>query len=193
MIAVFASGSGTNAEQLILHFRESDTPVSLVVCNKPDAGVLVRAERLGVPVELVDRSSFGESRKILSVLEQAGIRWIALAGFLWLIPSWLIAAYPRRIVNIHPALLPSFGGKGMYGMRVHRAVREQGVRETGISIHYVNEHYDEGEIICRAVCPVFSRDTAEDIADRVHELEYKHYPRVLERLIRKENLETPPL
>ena len=189
MIAVFASGSGTNAEQLILHFRESDTPVRLVVCNKPGAGVLARAERLGVPVALVDRSVFspsseaGENREFLALLENAGIRWIALAGFLQLIPAWLIAAYRHRIVNIHPALLPAFGGKGMYGMRVHRAVKESGARETGISIHYVNEHYDEGEIICKAVCPVFSTDTPESIAKRVHELEYKHYPRVLERLI----------
>lgn len=188
MIGVFASGSGTNAERLILHFRGSETPVSLLVCNRPEAGVLLRAKRLGVESMVVDRASFAERQRMLSLLRAAGVKWIALAGFLWLIPDWLVRAYRNRIVNIHPALLPRFGGKGMYGMRVHRKVKEEGEPETGMTIHYVNELYDEGEIIFRARCPVFSTDTPENIALRVHELEYKHYPWVLERLIQRSQL-----
>ncbi len=183
MIAVFASGSGTNAERLICHFQQAPVQVKLVVCNRPGAGVIARAERLGVSYVLIDRVSFAERQKMLDLLEEHAIHWIVLAGFLWLIPDWLIEAYPGRIVNIHPALLPAFGGKGMYGMHVHRAVKASGVTETGISIHYVNELYDRGKIIFRARCPVFSTDRPEDIASRVHELEYKHYPPVLERLI----------
>ncbi len=183
MITVFASGSGTNAERLIEHFRHSDTSVGLVVCNKAKAGVLDRARRLEVPSVLIDRATFAERQKMLDLLQTANTQWIVLAGFLWLIPEWLIRAYPKRIINIHPALLPDFGGKGMYGMHVHRAVRKSGVRETGISIHYVNELYDCGKIIFRARCPVFSTDRPEDLAARVHELEYKHYPRIVERLI----------
>ncbi len=183
MITVFASGSGTNAERLIRHFQHTESPVGLVVCNRPGAGVLDRARGLNVPSVLIDRTTFAERQNMLNLLQRAATQWIVLAGFLWLIPEWLIRAYPNHIVNIHPALLPDFGGKGMYGMHVHRAVRESGVPETGISIHYVNELYDRGKIIFRARCPIFSTDQPEDLAKRVHELEYKHYPTVLERLI----------
>lgn len=184
-IAVFASGAGSNAEKLIQHFKSSALAhVALVVCNKPGAGVLRIAEREGVPVLLIEKERFFGGDGYLPALREAGIDFIALAGFLWKIPQALIGAYPRKIVNIHPALLPKFGGKGMYGQYVHEAVLQAGEVESGITIHYVDEHYDNGDIIFQTACPVLDNDTPETIADRIHRLEHLHYPRVVEEVIR---------
>ncbi|MEZ5070174.1 MAG: phosphoribosylglycinamide formyltransferase [Bacteroidales bacterium] len=183
-IAVFASGSGTNAENLIRHFRTSDKgEVVLVLCNKPGAGVIDRAGRLSVPVHLFDRTQFSETGEVLQVLQEARIDFLVLAGFLWLVPGELVEAYPGRIVNIHPALLPAYGGKGMYGQRVHEAVLAAGEKESGITIHHVNAKYDEGDVIFQARCPVEAGDTPDVLAARVHALEYAHFPGVVEKLL----------
>lgn len=183
-IAIFASGTGSNAHNITTYFQGSETVrVALVVSNKKDAGVLRMAQEHGVPTHIVDRRSFYDTTGILEVLQQHRIDFIALAGFLWLVPGYLIRAFPRRIVNIHPALLPRFGGKGMYGMHVHEAVRAAGERESGMTIHYVDEHYDEGDMVFQASCPVEPGDSASDIARHVLALEHRHYPEVLARLL----------
>jgi phosphoribosylglycinamide formyltransferase-1 len=183
-LAIFASGSGTNAENLIRHFRTgSSASVELVLTNKPGAGVLNRARELEVESVIFDREKFYETGEITALLLEKGIDFVALAGFLWLVPEDLLEAYSGRMVNIHPALLPRHGGKGMYGRRVHEAVLAHGDPESGITIHLVNQHYDEGDIIFQAKCPVFPEDTADTLAARIHELEYLHYPRVVEQLL----------
>ena len=184
-IAIFASGSGTNAQRIIEYFSGNpQITVSLVLSNKPDAYVLERAKILNVPSVVFNRHSFYETDEITGLLKKDGIDLIVLAGFLWLIPLNLIRAYPGRIINIHPALLPKYGGKGMYGARVHEAVIQSGDKESGISIHYVNEKYDEGSIIFQAKCEVLQDDTPDSLAHRVHQLEYKHYPEVIEKVVR---------
>ncbi len=183
-IAVFASGSGTNAENLIKYFSTSDKArVNLVLSNNPQAGVIRRAHRLAVPVIVFGRRHLYDTGFVMRSLQENNVDFIVLAGFLWLIPGKIIEAYRGRIVNIHPALLPDFGGKGMYGDRVHQAVLESGRRQSGITIHYVNEQYDQGDIIFQATCPVLPGDTVETLAQRVHQLEYEHYPRIVEQLI----------
>ena len=183
-IAVFASGSGTNAENLIKHFSTHPSiEVALVVTNNPDAYVLKRAEDAGVPAVVMDKEYRISQDSVMKLLEKHGIGFIVLAGYLLLIPSWLVRQFPEKIVNIHPALLPRYGGKGMYGDHVHRAVIESGDKESGITIHYVNEQYDQGDIIFQARCPVFDEDTPETLAKRIHELEYLHFPVVIEKLI----------
>lgn len=185
-IAVFASGSGTNAQNIAEYFLASgDITVSLIFANKPDAFVLERAKKLGIPSIVFNRKDFYESEIILDILHKNEIDFIVLAGFLWLIPDYLLTAYSRKIINIHPALLPKYGGKGMYGEKVHQAVIRSGDRQTGITIHFVNDHYDEGEIIFQESFEILPGDTAESIAQRVHALEYKHFPRVIEETIRK--------
>lgn len=185
-IALFASGSGTNAENIIRYFGEHpQVSVACVFSNKPDAYVLKRAEKLGVATHVFDRDAFYRSEKVVYTLREMNVDYIILAGFLWLVPGNLINAFSGRIVNIHPALLPRYGGKGMYGMKVHEAVVASGDKETGITIHHVNERYDEGDIIFQATCPVTPSDTPEDVAKKVHELEYRHYPEVIEVLIRE--------
>ncbi|HEV7332169.1 MAG TPA: phosphoribosylglycinamide formyltransferase [Flavisolibacter sp.] len=184
-IAVFASGTGTNAAKLIDYFSDSPVArVALVVCNKPGAGVLNIAEKAGIPSLLIEKEAFFRGDAYLSKLRETGIGFLVLAGFLWKIPQALIDAFPRRIVNIHPALLPKFGGKGMYGQYVHEAVLQAGERETGITVHYVDEHYDSGDIIFQTACPVVEGDTPETIAQRIHQLEHVHYPRVVEEVIK---------
>lgn len=184
-IAVFASGAGSNAEKLIEYFNDSPVArVALVVCNKPGAGVLAIAERAGVATLLLEKERFFRGDAYLPELREAGIGFLVLAGFLWKIPQTLIEAYPRRIVNIHPALLPKFGGKGMYGQYVHEAVLQAGERETGITVHYVDEHYDNGDIIFQTACPILEGDTPETIAKRIHQLEHLHYPKVAEEVIK---------
>jgi phosphoribosylglycinamide formyltransferase-1 len=184
-LAVFASGTGSNAQKLITYFHDSPfARVSLVVCNKPGAGVLGIAEKEKIPALLIEKENFFRGDAYLPQLQQAGIGFIVLAGFLWKIPQMLIDAYPRRIVNIHPALLPKFGGKGMYGQYVHEAVLQAGEVETGITIHYVDEHYDSGDIIFQTACPILQGDTPGTIANRIHQLEHLHYPRVVEEEIR---------
>lgn len=183
-IAVFASGTGSNARRIVEHFQHSDSvKVQLVVSNKPQAPVLDMARDFGVNTLVINRSSFYETEELLDHLQSNQIEFIVLAGFLWLIPSYLIRAFPQQIVNIHPALLPQYGGKGMYGMHVHEAVKAAGESETGITIHYVNEHYDEGQVIFQASCPVLPTDTPQDIARRVLELEHLHFPAVLAQLL----------
>jgi phosphoribosylglycinamide formyltransferase-1 len=184
-LAVFASGTGSNAQKLIDYFRRSSlATIALIVCNKPGAGVLAIAEREGIPSLLIEKEKFFRGNAYLPELKEADIGFIVLAGFLWKIPQALIDAYPRRIVNIHPALLPKFGGKGMYGQYVHEAVLQAGEMETGITIHYVDEHYDNGDIIFQTACPILENDTPEVIAQRIHQLEYLHYPHVIEELVK---------
>ncbi len=185
-IAIFSSGSGSNAENLISYFRKTQCAnVSVVLSNNQEAFVLNRAKRLEVPSTTFSRNDFYHSEAILDVLEKYEVDFIVLAGFLWLIPSYLISAFPNRIVNIHPALLPKYGGKGMFGENVHKAVVESGDKESGITIHYVNEHYDTGSTIFQARCLVMPGDTPDSLAAKVHELEYTHFPRVVEDLICK--------
>lgn len=185
-IAIFASGSGTNAQRITEYFRaERGITVSLILSNKPDAFVLTRAEKFGVPTFVFNRSEFYDSSMILDKLNDHKIDFVILAGFLWLVPEYLTKAYPNRILNIHPALLPKYGGKGMYGSKVHKAVKEAGDTETGITIHYVNEKYDEGQVIFQAYCELDASDTPDSIADKVHKLEYEHFPRVIEEVITK--------
>lgn len=183
-IAIFASGSGTNAENIIKYFSTGKSAkVTIVLSNRPDAYVAVRAQKLNVEVKIFDRHDFYESGEVLRTLLDRKTYFIVLAGFLWLVPPEIIREFPRRIVNIHPALLPLFGGKGMYGDRVHRAVIEAGEKESGITIHYVNEIYDSGDIIFQARCSIASDDTPETLARKIHELEYRHYPVVIEKLV----------
>jgi phosphoribosylglycinamide formyltransferase 1 len=185
-LAIFASGSGTNAQALMEHFTgDAAVEIALVVCNKAGAGVIARAENAGVPVLMIERERFTRGDAYLPELQAAGITFIVLAGFLWKIPAALVAAYPGRIVNIHPALLPKYGGKGMYGAHVHGAVIAAGEPESGITIHYVDEHYDEGDIIFQAKCPVEPGDTPETLAARIHGLEHAHYPHVVEEILRR--------
>src|SRR4030042_3794447 len=184
-IAILAAGSGTNAQRIIEYFSANpQITVSLVLSNKPDAYVLERAKKLNVPSVVFNRHSFYETDEITGLLKKDRIDFIVLAGFLWMVPVNLILAYPGRIINIHPALLPKYGGKGMYGERVHEAVIWSGDKVSGISIHYVNEKYDEGNIIFQAKCEVLQDDTPDSLAHRVHKLEYKHYPEIIEKVIK---------
>jgi len=179
-IALFASGSGSNAENIIRYFSDNcDFSFPVIISNNENAFVHERAKKMGVPSITFSREDFIEGKKILNFLQEKRIDAIVLAGFLLKIPDLIIEAYPRKIINIHPALLPKFGGKGMYGMKVHSAVLEAGEKETGITIHYVNSNYDEGDIIFQAKCPVLSGDTPESVAQRVHALEYEYFPRII--------------
>ncbi len=183
-IAIFASGSGTNAERFFEHFQHHPlAEVSLLLTNNPKAGAIDRAKRFNIPVKVFDRATFIQTDSIVHFLQEKGIDFIVLAGFMWLVPANLIKAFPNRIVNIHPALLPAYGGKGMYGMYVHQAVKEAKEKETGITIHYVNEKYDEGQIIFQISTPISPGDTPEGIAEKVHALEHQYYPKVVEELI----------
>lgn len=185
-IAIFASGSGTNAENIIKYFSTRDTAkVILVLSNRREAYVLKRAEALKINTVFFERREFYDSPKVLEHLLEYKIDFIVLAGFLWLVPGNIIEFYKGRIINIHPALLPKHGGKGMYGEKVHHAVIAGKEKESGITIHYVDSHYDEGSIIFQAKCRVEERDTPETLASKVHELEYKYFPAVIEDLIRK--------
>jgi phosphoribosylglycinamide formyltransferase-1 len=185
-VAIFASGSGSNAENIVLNFKNNpNLHVRLILSNKADAFVLERAKKLGVPSIVFSKKDFDETQHILSVLLEYQIDFIILAGFLLKVPSYLIKAFPDKIVNIHPALLPKYGGKGMYGDRVHQAVVDAKETESGITIHFVNEHYDEGNIIFQAKCEVLPTDTPDDVAQKVHELEYKYFPEVVADLVEK--------
>lgn len=183
-IAVFASGTGSNTQKIIDYFRDRPhAQISLVVCNKQGAGVLQIAQTEGIPTLLIERERFLKGDGYVPVLHEHGISFLVLAGFLWKIPQTLIDAYPRRIVNLHPALLPLYGGKGMYGSFVHEAVIGARDKESGITIHYVDEHYDHGDIIFQARCPIEPSDTPQSLAQKIHELEYEHYPRVIDEVI----------
>lgn len=181
-IAIFASGNGSNAENIIRYFQEKESSgeVALVVCNKVGAKVLERAGRLGVESVVMSRDEINDRQRMLGVLDSHGIDIIVLAGFLLMIPEFLIERYRERIVNIHPSLLPKFGGKGMYGHYVHEAVVASGENKTGITIHYVSEICDEGRIIFQARTPVLPSDTAADVEKKVHDLEREHFARVID-------------
>lgn len=185
-IAVFVSGSGSNAENIVQHFRQTQTgEVALMVCNNPTAFALQRATRLQVPALVIDKKTFQQKQTLLEILQAQRIDWVVLAGFLLLVPPYLLEAYPQRVINLHPALLPKYGGKGMYGMHVHEAVVANHEIETGITIHYANEHYDEGQIILQAKCALDASDTPETVAQKIHELEYVHFPKAIEQEILK--------
>lgn len=183
-IAIFASGSGSNAENIANYFAESNTvSIPLIISNKKDAYVHERANKLGIKSVTFSKNEFETSDSVLDCLKENKIDFIVLAGFLLKVPHNILEAYPGKIVNIHPALLPKFGGKGMYGDNVHKAVVEAGETESGITIHYVNENYDEGAIIFQAKCPVLKSDTNEDVAKKVHTLEYTHFPVVISSVL----------
>ncbi len=202
-VAIFASGAGSNAKKIIEYFENKNTPIkiSLIVCNVPDAGVLEIAKSKGIPTLLINKTEFATSGYVES-LHNADIHFIVLAGFLWKVPEVLVNAYQpgmkidstvvngktntaRGIINIHPALLPKYGGKGMYGARVHEAVVAAGEKETGITIHWVDAHYDEGDIIFQASCPVDPSDTPTTVADRIHVLEHQHFAPTIEKILMK--------
>jgi phosphoribosylglycinamide formyltransferase 1 len=183
-LAIFASGSGTNAENIIKYFENhEDISVNIVMTNKVDAFVIERAKKYSIDYLVFNRSDFYNSLSIVNILTQRNIDFVVLAGFLWLIPNILIEKYPRKIINIHPALLPDYGGKGMYGMKVHEAIIKNGESQSGISIHYVNENYDEGELIFQAKCSIDAGDTPDSLANKIHSLEYEYFPRVIEKVV----------
>jgi phosphoribosylglycinamide formyltransferase-1 len=185
-IAILASGSGTNAENIIKYFStRNSAKVTLVLSNKPEAYVLQRAAALNIKSLFFDHEDFYTSGKVLAYLLDDKIDLIVLAGFLWLVPDNILEEFKDRIINIHPALLPQYGGKGMYGERVHKAVLANNDSESGITIHFVNSSYDEGNIIFQARCKVETSDTAETLASRIHALEYEHFPEVIEDVINK--------
>jgi formyltetrahydrofolate-dependent phosphoribosylglycinamide formyltransferase len=185
-LAIFASGAGSNAAKILEHFKHHPTiRIDLIVCNKPGAGVLDIAAQHQVPTLIIEREKFLNGDAYLPFLNNIGIDFLVLAGFLWKIPPALVAAYPNKIVNIHPALLPKYGGKGMYGARVHEAVIAAGDKESGITIHFVNEQYDEGASIFQAICSVDQNDDADSLAHKIHALEHAHFPVVLEKLLNK--------
>jgi phosphoribosylglycinamide formyltransferase-1 len=184
-LAIFASGSGSNAENIVKYFakRKGEIVVPIIISNKKDAFVHERAKKLGIPSFTCSKKEFEEGDGVLNLLRRYEIDRIILAGFLLKVPENLLKAFPDKIINIHPALLPKFGGKGMYGAYVHEAVAAAKEKISGITIHYVNEQYDEGKIIFQASCEILSTDTASDIAAKVHALEYEHFPRVIEQTL----------
>jgi phosphoribosylglycinamide formyltransferase 1 len=183
-IAIFASGTGTNAENIIHYFQKTKTAeVVLILSNKSDAIVLAKAEKLGVETLVFTRKEFYETEKIIDYLQNKNTDWVVLAGFLWLIPENLIQKFPNQIINIHPALLPKYGGKGMYGMNVHTAIWNAKEPETGITIHLVNPEYDKGEILFQTKTTLSPTDTPEQIAHKIHDLEQKYFPEVIEKRI----------
>ena len=185
-LAIFASGSGSNAEQIINYFHgNGEVSVELILSNKPKAFVLERAKKLGVESIVFNRDQFYNSDDVVDLLKSKGIDLVILAGFLWLVPKNLIESFPDRIVNIHPALLPKYGGKGMYGSHVHEAVVANKEKETGITIHLVDEIYDNGAILRQEKCEVLSSDTPESVAEKIHKLEYEHFPKTIEEYLSK--------
>lgn len=182
-IAILASGGGSNAHNILERLkRRSDVRVVLLACNKPGAGAFSVAENHGVPSLLITKETFKESTEFLHIMDEMKVDLIVLAGFLWKVPEYLVHAYPQRIINIHPALLPNYGGKGMYGHFVHEAVKAAGDKESGITIHYVNEQYDEGAPIFQARTAIEAHDTAADIERKVRALEAEHFPRIVEEV-----------
>ncbi|MEI7594276.1 MAG: phosphoribosylglycinamide formyltransferase [Bacteroidota bacterium] len=183
-IVLFASGSGSNVQRIVEYFSDNnDVEILKVYCNKPDAFVLKRAENLKISTLTFSRSDFYENKLVLSDLFELNPDLIVLAGFLWLIPSDIISKFPNKIINIHPALLPKYGGKGMHGINVHKAVKDNNEKESGITIHFVNEKYDDGNIIFQAKFNILPNDTAENIAEKIHQLEYEYFPVVIEEIL----------
>ena len=185
-IAIFASGSGSNAQKIMEHFKYADdAEVALVLSNNPEAYVLQRADNFEIPSHIFDKQEFYQTDNVVEILKRLDIDLVVLAGFLWLVPENLLKAYPNKIINIHPALLPKHGGKGMYGDRVHKAVLAAGDEEHGITIHFVNENFDEGEVIYQGRFKVEKDDTLETIKFKGQQLEHLHYPKVVENLLKK--------
>src|SRR5688572_27046888 len=183
-VAIFASGSGSNAEKICEYFSDrEDVDVSLIFTNNPMAGVIKRALKLQVPVVFFDKKTFYHTGKILQILQNEGIDLIVLAGFMMLVPPVLVEAFPNKMINIHPALLPKYGGKGMYGHFVHEAVLAAKEKESGITIHYVDEHYDNGDIIFQVKCPVYENDSPGSLEQRIRKLEHEYYPRIVEEVV----------
>lgn len=188
-IAIFASGSGSNAQKIMEHFKKNaEAEVALLLTNNADAYVLQRADNFEIPSQVFDKEMFYHSDTILKMLHNLKIDLIVLAGFLWLIPEYLLEAYPRRIINIHPALLPAYSGKGMFGKKVHQAILDNHEIESGITIHYINEHFDEGEIIHQAKFKIEKTDDLEMIMYKGQQLEHQYYPKIIENLIKKMDL-----
>ena len=184
-IAIFASGNGSNAEKIIKHFENrADTRVALVLSNNKNAFVIERAKNLGVETVTFSKEQFYKTNEILEILNQNNTDLIVLAGFLWLIPGNLLQNFPKRIINIHPALLPKYGGKGMYGEKVHESVIKNGEVESGITIHFVNEFYDEGQIIFQARCLVEPSETIDSLAIKIHALEHEYFPAVVDNVLK---------
>ncbi|AWW00888.1 phosphoribosylglycinamide formyltransferase [Arcticibacterium luteifluviistationis] len=184
-IAIFASGGGSNAEAIVDYFKNNEeVEISYFLTNKADAGVIKRGRKLNIPTLVFSRKNFVETEQVVDFLKSQNIDLVVLAGFLWLIPSSLIQAFPNKIVNIHPALLPKHGGKGMWGHHVHEAVVANKEKESGITIHYVNENYDEGETIFQATCAVSPEDNPEQVATNVLKLEHYHFPRIIEKVLK---------
>jgi phosphoribosylglycinamide formyltransferase 1 len=187
-IAIFASGTGSNAARIIEYFKNHDTTgVALIVCNNASAGVLQIAARENIPSLLIEKEQFFRGDGYVPFLKSKHIDFIVLAGFLWKIPSTILSAYPNCIINIHPALLPNYGGKGMYGLNVHSAVLNAGDRISGITIHYVDEHYDNGDIIFQDKVEILPSDTPESLAEKIHKLEHEHFPRVIDQVVSLRN------
>ncbi|TBW27033.1 phosphoribosylglycinamide formyltransferase [Gramella sp. KN1008] len=185
-IVIFASGSGTNAENIIKYFQNSEnTEVLAVLSNRRSAGALRKAYDLNITPLLFDKEALYYSHEVLNILKDMNPDLIVLAGFLWLMPTSILEEFPNKVINIHPALLPKYGGKGMYGSRVHESVLENREKESGITIHHVNPKYDEGQIIFQEKVPVEENDTPESLASKIHELEYKHFPEVIQQLLEK--------
>ncbi len=183
-IVIFASGTGSNAKKIVDHFKHhAGINVSLIVSNNPSAKVLEMAANEGIPTHVITRDSFYQKQDILKIFNEYSIDYVVLAGFLWLVPKYLVNAYLNRMVNIHPALLPKYGGKGMYGMNVHRAVKEAGEKTSGITIHFVNEQYDDGDIVFQKECQLSGKDAPEAIAEKVLRLEHRYYPTIVENLV----------
>ncbi|MFT6815321.1 MAG: phosphoribosylglycinamide formyltransferase-1 [Sphingobacteriales bacterium] len=187
-VAIFASGSGSNAQKIIEYLDEKDdAEVTLVLSNNSDAFVLERADNFEIPTHVFSRNEFYKEESVLDLLIRLDIDLVVLAGFLWLIPKYILDSFPSRIVNIHPALLPKYGGKGMYGKKVHQAVLDAGEKGSGVTIHYVNDIYDEGEIIGQHECPIETGETLDSLAFKVHQLEYCHYPKAIYNILKKIN------
>ena len=190
-IAIFVSGSGTNCENIIRHFTDSkDVKIALVLSNRSDAYALVRAEKYNIPTVVLPKTDFYKEDQLLGLMQTYAIDFIVLAGFLLMIPNFLIHAYNRRMVNLHPALLPKFGGKGMYGHHVHEAVKAAGETETGMTVHWVSSICDGGEIIAQYRTPINREDTPDDIAAKEHILEQKYFPTVIEQVLQSLNSPT---
>jgi phosphoribosylglycinamide formyltransferase-1 len=183
-VAIFASGNGTNAERIMDYFSTNkDVEISLILTNNPKAGVLKRAEKFHVTSCVFSREELYKTDQVADTLTSHQINFVVLAGFLWLVPGSILKKYPNKIINIHPALLPKYGGKGMFGHHVHEAVISNKEPQSGITIHYVNEHYDEGNIIFQATCEVTENDTPDSLSSKIHDLEYAHFPKVIEQLL----------
>ena len=183
-IAILASGAGTNAENIYQYFQTNkNVSIKLILTNNHNAGIIRRAKRLNIETIIFSKDQFYKSNDVISILTDNKIDLIVLAGFLWLIPNSIIQAFPNKIINIHPALLPKYGGKGMYGMHVHKAIIENNETESGISIHLVNEKYDEGKILYQAKCKITPSDSPESLAEKIHSLEYKYFPEIINNFI----------